>query len=371
MSIIVKMKKGAIMEKIDYKDLAAKLFCFAIFGVLGVLFLKYLFVYLIPFLVAWGIAYVIYPLAVELSAKIKISRKICSFIMVVILLTLILSLLFLVGNRLLYEIQNLVNYLTQNSEGIATHFKRAFDFINSIGEKIPFLKNLQDTGLIENLNENISKFISGIWQSIVDELGSAVPNLAAGIVTTLPNILFVSLITVIACFYFALDIDVLHIKLKQILPGKAVDYIRMIKRRIALGFKKYLKAYLLIFGLTFAELFAGFLILSIDYSFVLAILIAFIDFLPVFGTGAILVPWGIILLLMKNYFTGIGILILFAIITIVRQIVEPKIVGKNLGVHPLLTLVTIYLGYKLFGIFGMIFLPIAVMLVFFKEEQQE
>ena len=126
----------------------------------------------------------------------------------------------------------------------------------------------------------------------------------------------------------------------------------------------------LLFLITFVELFVGFLILQVDYAFVLAILIAFVDFLPVLGTGAILAPWGIIALLTKNYFLGIGIIVLFVVMTVIRQIIEPKIVGKSLGVHPILTLIAIYLGYKLFGIVGMIFLPIAA-LVFFSADGEE
>ena len=359
------------MDKIDYKLLASKLICFVILALFLLLFFKYLFPYVIPFLIAWGIAYMIYPLATELSAKIKISRKICSFVMVLFLLILILSVLFLIVNRLLFEIQNLVDYLVENSERIAGYFKSVFDFFNSIGERLPILSNFQDTGFAESINENVSKFIDGIWKSLIDELGSAVPNLAAGIVTALPNILFVSLITVISCFYFAIDVDVVHSKLKQTLPDRAVKVLRATKRRIGLGLKKYFKAYFLLFTLTFFELLVGFSILGIDYAFVLSVLIAFVDFLPVLGTGAILAPWGIILLLMKNYFVGIGILVLFVITTVVRQIAEPKILGKSLGVHPLLTLVTVYVGFKLFGVVGVIVLPLAIMLIFFKEEPEK
>lgn len=358
------------MEKIDYKHLASKLFCWLFFALLTLLFFKYLFGYTVPFLVAWGIAYLIYPLANELSSKIKLSRRACSFVLVLILLTVILSLVFLIGNRLLLEIQNLVNYLTENEEEIARYFESIFNFISSIGEKLPIINKLQDTGLVANIVENFNTFLTSIWQSLLEKLGSTIPMLAGSIVTTLPNILFVSIITVIACFYFALDLDVLHNKLNEVLPRKVIVYTKELKERIISGFKKYLRAYFFIFIITFAELFVGFLILGIDYSFVLALLIAFVDFLPVFGTGAILVPWAIILLLMKEYFLGIGLFILFGLITVVRQVVEPRIVGKSLGVHPLLTLVTLYIGFRLFGILGMIFLPIAVLILFSKNERE-
>lgn len=359
------------MEKIDYKNLAAKLFCLCVFVLIGILFFKYLFSYTVPFLIAWGIGYMIYPLAVKINKKTKISRKICSIVLVFLLLIIFLSLVFLLGNRLLYEIQNFVDYLTENSDKIAAYFENAFTFINSIGERLPIISNLQNTGFADNLKDNINLFINNIWQSLLERLGSAVPDVARGIVVALPNILLVSLITVIACFYFAADIDVVNTEIKRILSKKASEYLVKFKRRVVSGLKKYLKAYCILFVITFTQLLIGFWILGVDYAFVLAIIIAFVDFLPVFGTGAVLAPWGIIALLMKNYFLGVGIIILFIVMTVIRQIIEPKIVGKSLGVHPILTLITIYLGYKLFGLFGMIFLPIATLVLFSKEENNE
>lgn len=358
------------MEKIDYKGLAAKLFCFSVFTLLGVLFFKYLFSYTVPFLIAWGIAYFVYPFSEKLSKKCKISRKICSFVLVLSILIVLILLVFTIGHRLLYEIQNFVKYLTDNSESIAGYFEKAFDFVNSLTEKLPIFNKLPNSEFTENLKKNINVFIENIWRSLLERLGSAVPDIAREIVVALPNILLVSLITVIACFYFAVDVDLIHCKIKQLLPSKISEYVAKMKRRVLGGMKKYFKAYCVIFIITFFQLLIGFWILGVDYSFVLAILIAFIDFLPVLGTGAVLVPWGIVALLMKNYFLGIGIIVLFVIMTIVRQIIEPKIVGKSLGVHPILTLVTIYFGYKLFGIFGMIFLPIAT-LVFFSGNDEE
>lgn len=370
MSIIIKMK-GAFMDKIDYKGLAAKLFCWCIFALIGIIFFKYFFSYTVPFLAAWGIAYAVYPLAQKINSKTKISRKVCSFVLVLFILVILLSLLFLIGNRILFEIQNLVTYLTDNSDKIAGYFENAFKFLNSLGERLPILNKLQNTEFSQNISDNINTLINNAWQSILERLGSAIPDVARGIVVALPNILLVSLITVIACFYFAIDVDAVNEKVIKILPNKIAQYLSKLKHRVIVGFKKYLKAYCILFIITFAELLVGFWILDVDYAFVLAILIALIDFLPVFGTGAVLVPWGIILLLMKNYFLGIGIIVLFVLMTIIRQIIEPKIVGKSLGVHPILTLITIYLGFKLFGLFGMIFLPIATLILFSKDEEED
>lgn len=357
------------MGKIDYKSLASKLFCWGIFVIIGLLFFRYIFSYTVPFLISWGIAGAVYPLAKKISAKTKISRKACSFVLVLLILIICLALLFLLGNRILFEIQNLFEYLTDNSEQIAGYFENVFGFFGSLTQKLPILNSLQDTGFAENINQNINTLLDNVWQSILARLGSTVPDVASSIVIALPNILLVSLITVIACFYFAVDVDVVNEKIRSLLPKTVLEFMLKIKSRFVNGFKKYLKAYCILFLITFVELLVGFLVLGIDYAFVLAILIAFIDFLPVFGTGAVLVPWGIILLLMKNYFLGVGIIIIFVLMTVVRQIIEPKIVGRSLGVHPILTLITIYLGFKLFGIAGMIFLPIATLIMFSKDEE--
>lgn len=359
------------MEKNDYKSLAAKLFCFGCLLIVGVLFFKYIFVSLVPFLIAWGIAYAVYPIALELSHKTKITRRACSFFLVLLLLIIVSLLLFLAVNRLVLELQNLMDYLINNGEEIAGYFESIFDFFNSLGERLPIINKLQDTELIANIVENINSVISNIWNTLLETLGTALPDIAGTVVSTLPNILLVSLVTIIACFYFALDLDIVNDKIKEFLPNKIVNILSSFKRRFVSGFKKYLKAYLLIFCITFAELFVGFLILGVNYSLVLAFLISIIDFLPVFGTGVILLPWGIVLLLMKNYFLGIGILLLLIIMTVVRQVIEPKIVGKSLGVHPILSLVTLYVGFQLFGIVGMIFLPIVTIIFLSKPDTEK
>lgn len=358
------------MNKIDYRDLAFKIFCFGSLALVVIFAVRYALGYVAPFIVAWGIAYLVYPIACELSKGIRIPRKICSFVLVLLMVIIISSILFLIGNRLLYELQKLLNMIRDNEEGIAEAVKNFFAFFNSWGEKIPIVNKLQNTEIAESIKENINGFVMGMWQSFVEKFGSAVPDIATSIVTALPNALFVILITVIACFYFAIDIDLLHSNLKKLLPSWITEYLRIFVKRIKIGFQKYVKAYLIIFAITSVELLVGFLILGIDYAFVLSVLIAIIDFLPVLGTGVVLVPWGIVLLVLGNTFKGVGILILFVLMTVVRQVIEPKIVGNSLGVHPLITLISIYIGYKLLGIIGMIFLPIGILIFFSKDEEQ-
>ena len=105
-------------------------------------------------------------------------------------------------------------------------------------------------------------------------------------------------------------------------------------------------------------LFIGLLILGVEYAFLLALLVAIADLLPVIGVGTVMVPWSVILLLGRNFYLGFGILILYLAIELMRQITEPKLVGKSLGLHPLLMLFSTYAGFYLFGLLGMILAPI-------------
>ena len=126
---------------------------------------------------------------------------------------------------------------------------------------------------------------------------------------------------------------------------------------------KYLRVYLFLMFITFCELFAGFTILRVEYSFLLALVITVIEILPVLGVGTALVPWSIVELLGRDFRMGFGLLILWAVITVVRQIAEPHIVGETIGLHPLLTLVGMYIGFRVFGIVGMLLAPALIIAV--------
>lgn len=359
------------MEKTDYKELASKLFCFFALGLGGFLFFKYALGYFLPFIIAWAVAYLVRPIATELHKRTKVSFKVCSFFLVLLMVVAVFSILFLVISRVVYEIWGFLQLLVDNSEIIADYFGKIFDFFNSLSDKITALNGIQNPDILATLKENIALLIKGIGTSLLEKLASGIPVALTDAAVSLPNALLFLLITLISCFYFSVDIDYLHLKLKKILPRKVIEFLRATKKRVSAGFKRYIKAYLILFAITFAELFVGFLILGVEYALALSILIAFIDFLPVFGTPAILIPWGAVALFMGDNFVGIGLLVLCALIVIIRQIIEPKIIGSSLGVHPLIILVSLYLGYRVWGFFGMILLPILSLVLFVKEDTQK
>ena len=127
---------------------------------------------------------------------------------------------------------------------------------------------------------------------------------------------------------------------------------------------KIIKGYVIIMFITFVELSIGLLLLKINNAILIALLIAILDLLPVLGTGTVLIPWGIINLILGNYFIGFALIILYVAILVIRNVIEPKIISKQVGLHPLITLLCIFIGLKLFGVLGMLILPVITIMLF-------
>ena len=147
------------------------------------------------------------------------------------------------------------------------------------------------------------------------------------------------------------------------LSEKQAIFIRELKTQFFSTVVSIIKAYAILMGFTFIQLLTGFIVAGIDYPVLLALFISLIDILPVLGTGTVLIPWCIILFLSGNVKTGLCILILYVIITLTRQIAEPKVLGNSVGLHPLVTLISMYFGLKLIGVKGLFLFPLTMIII--------
>jgi sporulation integral membrane protein YtvI len=163
---------------------------------------------------------------------------------------------------------------------------------------------------------------------------------------------------VIALIYFSLDLDRIIRFIEGILPEKIKSRVTNIKENVISLVWKYLKSYFFIMLITFTVMALGLFILRVDNLLLISLIIAALDILPVIGVGTVLIPWSLFSFFRADLFRGVGLLILFMVNAIIRQLAEPKILGKNLNLRPLLTLVFIYVGYSLFGFAGIILLPV-------------
>jgi sporulation integral membrane protein YtvI len=175
----------------------------------------------------------------------------------------------------------------------------------------------------------------------------------------LPTALLISIITVVSGVYFCLDGEEIGERLAAMLPSGLQARLPRWKKSVGDLLRHYLRAYLLLLLMTLGGLLLGFAIIGVPYPLLWATLTALVDLLPVLGVGAVLVPWAILLFLQKKVAMGAGLLILYGVMLILRQIIEPRLLGKSLGVHPLLALFAGFAGLKLFGVAGMILGPMA------------
>ena len=324
------------------------------------LFFNYLFIWLLPFIIAWIIAFFIQPFVKFLNSALRIPKKIAAVFILLLIFAVIGFLIFLVIDRIIYELNILSRTFKIDSETVTQYIDSFFDWFESILERVPFLSG---SDIIDRVKTQIYDMAITFVSDLGMFLATKVPAMITSIVVVLPSFLIFTLILIISTFYICLDYEPINKFIMLQIPEKVRSIILDIKNRFLEAIYKYLRAYLIIMLITYFELTAGFLIIGIKYAFLLAFFVALIDVFPIVGTGTVLIPWGIITLLQKDYFTGFALLILYATVTVIRQIIEPKIVGKSLGLYPVVTLIALYTGYNILGFFGMVLFPICLILL--------
>lgn len=349
----------------SWSERAGKIFCFlCLFG--GIfLIIKYALGIFLPFIIAWGLAILIKPIAHKVSVALKIPRKLCSAILTILLIAILGGILYLAINRLIYESERFFIRLSEDSDLIGDAVGRFFDKLSAIGNgNSPILESLLKIEQFREFWENIDVVIPNVITSAVSSLTSSIPRALLGFIGKLPSFLIFLLITLISCFYFTSDIDLINAKAVSLFPKKIQHKIPDIKNHLLVKVSGYLRAYFILLLLTFGELLVGFSVLRVSYPLLLALVVSILDILPLLGVGTVLIPWALIeILFMKDYYMGIGLFIIYVIITIVRQITEPKVVAGSLGLHPLVTLISMYAGLKLFGFFGIIIGPFSLLII--------
>ena len=318
----------------------------AIIAAIAYLILRYLLNLLLPFVIALLVSWLLRPLS-RFYRK-KLPGKLAA--------ALLFYLLIGVGATLL-----LVDLLT----GLAGYLGRLPDLytqsiepgLRSLYEDIRIFAARFDPDVVDVVNQVLPQVISSVSGAVTSFSVGAVGKLT-GIVTSLPSVLISALIAVIASFFTAVSFDSMKAFLKRNLPEKFTETAGYVVSSFRSILRQYGKSYLLVMLITFAELILGLLIIGVRRPVLLAALIAIFDIFPVVGAGTILVPWAVISLLQGKGLQALGLAILYVVILVVRQFLEPKVVGKQVGLPPLVTLACMFVGTSLFGVWGLFGLPI-------------
>lgn len=321
---------------------------------------KYVLPALVPFLIAFLIAALIQIPIKKIGGRSGAKKKAAAICLSGLFYVVFFTLVIILGVKLLEVIGNLlVSVPDMYDHMIAPVLGEIADMLKKMTESV-------DVTMAQGLEDTFNKFSQNVGQYITNFSVNAVKMLSEGIIG-IPGFFVKLVVTVVSTFFMAADFDRIFCFFKKFIPeekpiGKTVGYVKKV-----IGI--YVKSYIFLFLLTFMELCIGFLILKIPYAAALALAIAIFDILPVLGTGGILLPWAAVLIFMGNTPLGIGVLILYIVITIIRNTIEPKIVGKQIGLHPLATLIVMFVGLKIMGIVGMIVFPITLSVIVNLEEK--
>lgn len=331
---------------------------------LGYAALRWLLAPALPFIAAWAIAAAVQPLAEFLARHTRIPKR----LLCVILACGILALIGLIITSLCVFATNELGVLLSRAPSEANAIIRDIErFINSISERLKLPDNpLFDNGYIHELGMS---FV----QNTITAIAVRVPEMLGRIIAMLPGMILFAIVTLIASLYLSADYKKIGAAVARVIPERARGVIASGTGKLVSALVKYLKAYLLIALITLTELSIGLIILRVEYAIFVAAIIAIADALPVIGAGAVLVPWAAISLLRGDYYRGVGLAVLYIVVIVVRQFVEPRVVGGVSGLHPLAALAAMYCGLKLFGVAGLFVFPFAAIIageLFVKRENE-
>ncbi len=347
----------------DWQARAARWICYA----LAILAIYGIFRFALSVLIVFGIATAVgacvYPLSVRTSRVLHLPQRLCAVIYVLFLLLVLGGLLTVGAARLFEEVQELLARWERGEDGIAGAIGRIFESLRDRLSRLPVIGSLVAMLGSSETEHAMGRVLSDLLRDALSQLGAACSAATLRVLRATPRFLIALIVGIMACIYLSADFEPLCEKLLRRLPSSARERVMTLRGRAGRAVRGYLRAYLLLFLLTFAEVLIGLWILKQPYALLIALGVAAVDILPVLGAGAVLIPWAITALLFGNYHMGLGLLILYGVVTLVRQIVEPHVVGSSLGLHPFITLFFVFVGWELFGIFGMLIAPFAALLV--------
>lgn len=302
--------------------------------------------FFMPFVIGWIISSIANPLVKYLEGKFKIIRKHISFLIIIFVLGIIIFLSYFSLLKLYSEITELISNLPEIYSNLSKEFIRLEDSLYNILE---FLPNSIRYNLLD-LGENISDYLSSLILSIGLPTVIATGNIAKN----LPSFLINIIITILSSYFFIVDRDNILDFINSLVPKSLEKNISLIKLNLKKVLGGYFKAQFQLMLIVLVIIIIGFFILGINYIFLLSVIIGLLDFLPIFGSGGILIPWSIFSLLSGDTRLGLGLILIYGIIQLVRQVLQPKLIGDSVGISPLATLFLIFIGFKIGGLLGLL-----------------
>lgn len=342
----IEKKRAFIIKSIYYTIISA----------IMIITIKYSIDWLTPFIAGFTIASILKPVIRKAELKLRINKKLLSALIILIFYATIGVLIGLISVKLFVSTKEVFT-------GLPVIYKNSiepaiYEFFNFL---VQWAQRL-DPAIVQGLNDIMISFSQSLG-NIISSVSSGAVSLITNMLSSVPAFFVKIVFSIISSFYFAMDYDVITKFMMRQLPGKTKKLISEIKLYTTQTLWKFCKAYGIIISITFVELSIGFLILKVDKPFTVAALIAIMDIVPVLGVGGIVIPWAIIKLFTGEISAAVGLIIIYVVVLVVRNIIEPKVVGGQVGLHPIVMLMCMFAGVQIFGFLGLFLLPIIIIIL--------
>ena len=343
-------ERGRLWFRLGLRLLFVLLVCWAVTA-LGPTLLSLFAPFLLALLAAWALS----PLVRWLHGKLGLSRNILSLALLLLVFAALGALLWSLFTGILREVVSLAG----NWEALVASLQSVVDRLGVLFSRgmahLPASARATADSLVEQFFQWLETVIPRFLTAVVDK--------GTSLVTALPSFAVASIVFVMACYFIVSDFPHLRTSLADRLPQGPRYVLSLVRRAVSAGFGGYIRAELILSAGVFVILLAGFFLIHQPYALLLALALAVLDFIPILGSGTVMVPWAVIDLFTGQLRHAVGLMVVWGLVALFRRVGEPKVLGNQTGLSPLLSLASIYVGMQLAGVAGMILGPVLCLVV--------
>ncbi len=334
-----------------------RLFVITFYASLGIIALwfsfKYLTIVIFPLLIAWVLAFYLQKPVDLLYKKLRFPRKLSAVLFIMGALAITVFIFSKIFNGIFSELSSI------NTEKASESVVSFFDSIEKAADKYVPKRFISEEGLSAKLREGALTALVELLTATLERI----PSLITSFISFIPRLLIITVIFLFSSFYLTSDYAQINNFVLSQLNSRASRFITEAKAIFFDVISKFLKAYLILYVITFFVMLVGLLLIGVKFAFIMALVIATVDILPILGSGTVLIPWSIVCLFSKDYGMAIKLIVLYLVITFIHQMLQPKLIGATAGIHPLASLFAIFTGYAVMGIFGMFLFPVLLIIL--------
>lgn len=332
-----------------------------VIALLLILLVPRILVFFMPFVIGWIIALIANPLVRFFEEKFRIKRKAGTAFVIIAVIALVILAGYLIGVKVTEQVIGLIHELPRMWDGMEEDFRTIGRNLDVLYSRFPEEVRTAIEGVGEEMDGYVGNLVSSVSTPTIEAVGKFAKHL--------PTLIVGIIMCLLSAYFFVADREFITVNVKKHMPEAVMYRYYMMSRSLKRAVGGYFKAQFKIEVWMYLLLVIGFWILKVDYALLIALGIAILDFLPIFGTGTVLMPWAVIKILSADYKMAVGLLIIWCGGQLARQVIQPKIVGDSIGVPPIPTIVLLFIGYKAAGVFGMIIaVPIGIIFANMYEE---